>query len=81
MPKKKNRQTLYIFIGMGIGLLIGTIFPNVGAQLRPLRLIFIRMIKSIIAPLIFATIVVGIAGHSDLKAVGRMGLRGDRSQT
>jgi len=75
VPKKKNRQTLYIFIGMGIGLLIGTIFPNVGAQLRPLSLIFIRMIKSIIAPLIFATIVVGIAGHSDLKAVGRMGVK------
>jgi len=75
VPKKKNRLTLYIFIGMGLGLLIGTIFPNIGAQLRPLSLIFIRMIKSIIAPLIFATIVVGIAGHSDLKAVGRMGLK------
>jgi len=75
MARKKNRLTLYIFIGMGTGLLIGTIFPNVGAQLRPLSLIFIRMIKSIIAPLIFATIVVGIAGHSDLKAVGRMGVK------
>jgi proton glutamate symport protein len=74
-PKKKNRLTLYIFIGMGLGLLIGTIFPDIGAQLRPLSLIFIRMIKSIIAPLIFATIVVGIAGHSDLKAVGRMGVK------
>ena len=75
MPKKKNRLTLYIFIGMGLGLLIGAIFPDAGAQLRPLSLIFIRMIKSIIAPLIFATIVVGIAGHSDLKAVGRMGIK------
>ena len=75
MPKKKNRLTLYIFIGMGLGLLIGAIFPDAGAQLRPLSQIFIRMIKSIIAPLIFATIVVGIAGHSDLKAVGRMGIK------
>lgn len=73
--KKNNRLTLYIFIGMSIGLLIGAIFPHVGAQLRPLSMIFIRLIKSIIAPLIFATVVVGIAGHSDLKAVGRMGLR------
>jgi proton glutamate symport protein len=73
--KKNNRLTLYIFIGMGLGLLIGAIFPHVGGQLRPLSMIFIRLIKSIIAPLIFATIVVGIAGHSDLKAVGRMGLR------
>jgi proton glutamate symport protein len=75
VPKKKNRLTLYIFIGMGLGLLIGAIFPDAGAQLRPLSQIFIRMIKSIIAPLIFATIVVGIAGHSDLKAVGRMGIK------
>ena len=73
MPKKKNRLTLYIFIGMGLGLLIGTLFPQAGTQLRPLSLIFIRLIKTIIAPLIFATIVVGIAGHSDLKTVGRMG--------
>ena len=73
MPKKKNRLTLYIFIGMGLGLLIGALFPQAGTQLRPLSLIFIRLIKTIIAPLIFATIVVGIAGHSDLKAVGRMG--------
>jgi proton glutamate symport protein len=73
--KKKNRLTLYIFIGMGLGLFIGAIFPDAGAQLRPLSQIFIRMIKSIIAPLIFATIVVGIAGHSDLKAVGRMGIK------
>jgi proton glutamate symport protein len=74
-PKKNSRLTLYIFVGMGLGLLVGALFPHVGAQFRPFSLIFIRMIKSIIAPLIFATIVVGIAGHSDLKAVGRMGLR------
>ena len=73
--KKKNRLTLYIFVGMGIGLLIGVLFPHVGASLRPLSQIFIRLIKSVIAPLIFATIVVGIAGHSDLKAVGRMGVK------
>jgi proton glutamate symport protein len=75
VPKKKNRQTLYIFIGMGTGLIVGALFPQVGSQLRPLSLIFIRLIKSIIAPLIFATLVVGIAGHSDLKAVGRMGVK------
>lgn len=73
--KKKSRLTLYIFAGMGLGLLIGAIFPDVGTALRPLSQIFIRLIKSIIAPLIFATIVVGIAGHSDLKTVGRMGLK------
>jgi len=75
MAAKKNRLTLLIFIGMGLGLLIGAIFPDVGVKLRPLSMIFIRLIKSIIAPLIFATIVVGIAGHSDLKSVGRMGIK------
>jgi proton glutamate symport protein len=75
MSAKKSRLTLYIFIGMGLGLLIGAVFPQAGEALRPLSQIFIRLIKTIIAPLIFATIVVGIAGHSDLKAVGRMGLK------
>jgi proton glutamate symport protein len=75
MAAKKNRLTLYIFIGMGIGLIIGTLWPQVGESLKPLGTIFIRLIKSIIAPLIFSTLVVGIAGHSDLKSVGRMGLK------
>ncbi len=73
--KKKNRLTVYIFIGMAVGLFLGAVFPEVGIKLRPLSMIFIRLIKSIIAPLIFATIVVGIAGHSDLKSVGRMGIK------
>ncbi|OGD21039.1 MAG: sodium:dicarboxylate symporter [Candidatus Aminicenantes bacterium RBG_16_63_16] len=75
MGRKKSRLTLYIFVGMAIGLVLGAVFPHLGASLRPLSQIFIRLIKSIIAPLIFATIVVGIAGHSDLKAVGRMGIK------
>ena len=75
MSPKKNRLTLFIFIGMGLGLLVGALFPQAGEALRPLSVIFIRLIKSIIAPLIFATLVVGIAGHSDLKAVGRMGVK------
>ncbi len=72
---KKSRLTLYIFIGMGLGLVVGALFPEAGLAMRPLSVIFIRLIKSIIAPLIFATLVVGIAGHSDLKTVGRMGLK------
>ena len=75
MSTKKNRLTLYIFIGMGLGLLVGALYPQAGEALRPLSVIFIRLIKSIIAPLIFGTLVVGIAGHSDLKAVGRMGVK------
>lgn len=67
--------TQAIFIGIGVGLLTGWIFPDFAANLRPLSTIFLRLIKSIIAPLIFATLVVGIAGHGDLKQVGRMGVK------
>ena len=46
-----------------------------GTSLRLLSQIFLRMIKTIIAPLLFATLVVGIAGHPNLKQVGRMGIK------
>lgn len=67
--------TQMIFIGMGIGLSVGWLFPGVAIELRPLSTIFIRLIKSLIAPLIFATLVVGIAGHGNLRQVGRMGVK------
>ncbi len=67
--------TQMIFIGMGIGLSVGWLFPDVAVELRPLSTIFIRLIKSLIAPLIFATLVVGIAGHGNLRQVGRMGVK------
>ncbi|MEK7675696.1 MAG: cation:dicarboxylase symporter family transporter [Verrucomicrobiota bacterium] len=67
--------TQWIFIGMGVGLLVGWLMPDVAGQLRPLSTIFLRLIKSIIAPLIFATLVVGIAGHGNLRQVGRMGIK------
>lgn len=60
---------------MAIGLLAGWLTPNLAVELRPLSTIFLRLIKSIIAPLIFATLVVGIAGHGNLKQVGRMGIK------
>lgn len=71
----KPTLTQWIFIGMGVGLLWGWFFPDVAVDLRPLSTIFLRLIKSIIAPLIFATLVVGIAGHGNLKQVGRMGVK------
>lgn len=71
----KPTLTQWIFIGMGIGLMVGWLFPDAGSLLQPLSIIFLRLIKSIIAPLIFATLVVGIAGHGNLKQVGRMGLK------
>ncbi len=72
---KRLTLTQMIFVGMAIGLFVGWMWPDVAVTLRPLSSIFIRLIKSIIAPLIFATLVVGIAGHGNLKQVGRMGFK------
>ncbi len=71
----RRTLTAWIFIAMLLGAEIGHDVPNVATNLRVLALIFLRLIKTIIAPLIFATLVVGIAGHSNLKQVGRLGLR------
>ena len=60
---------------MGVGLILGWVAPEFSVELRPFSTIFLRLIKVIVAPLIFATLVVGIAGHGDLKQVGRMGIK------
>ncbi len=61
---------------MVAGTLLGYLFPEFSQHLRPLSQIFLRMIKSLIAPLIFATLVIGIAGHGDdMKRVGRLALK------
>ena len=70
---KKNNLTSWIFISMVIGAEIGHDWPAIGANLKVVSDIFLRMIKTIIAPLLFSTLVVGIAGHADMKQVGRMG--------
>ena len=68
--------TKWILIAMVIGVLIGWAFPAEAQQLKPLSTVFLRMIKSIIAPILFATLVIGIAGHGDdLKRVGRLALK------
>jgi len=71
----RRTLTAWIFIAMLLGAEIGHDFPNVATNLRVLAMIFLRLIKTIIAPLLFATLVVGIAGHSNLRQVGRLGLR------
>jgi len=60
---------------MVAGVVAGAWFPEQAVSLRVAGLIFLRLIRAIVAPLIFATLVVGIAGHPDLKQVGRMGLK------
>jgi len=71
----RRTLTAWIFIAMLLGAEIGHDWPHVAEHLRVLALIFLRLIKTIIAPLVFATLVVGIAGHSNLRQVGRLGLR------
>ncbi len=72
---KKLSLTSWIFIAMAAGIGFGHFFPEIGKELTPISNIFIRMIKSIIAPLLFATLVVGIAGSGSAKAMGRIGLK------
>ncbi|MGE4169264.1 MAG: dicarboxylate/amino acid:cation symporter [Candidatus Margulisiibacteriota bacterium] len=72
---QKRSLTVFIFISMVIGILVGHDLPAVAVNLKILSEIFLHLIKTIIAPLLFATLVVGIAGHSNLKQVGRMGLK------
>src|SRR6476619_2378596 len=73
----RNRSlTQWIIVAIVIGVLVGWAFPEASQHLKPLSTIFLRMIKSLIAPLIFATLVVGIAGHGDdMKRVGRLALK------
>lgn len=69
----KRSLTTWILVAMVIGVEIGVDFPEVAKDLKVLSQIFLRLVKTIIAPILFSTLVVGIAGHSDLKQVGRMG--------
>lgn len=72
---KRKSITTWIVVSMFLGIEIGFSFPTIAKELNVLSSIFLRLIKTIIAPLLFATLVVGIAAHSNLKQVGRMGLK------
>ena len=69
----KRSLTTWILVAMIIGVEIGLDFPAFSQNLQFLSKIFLRLVKTIVAPLLFATLVVGIASHSNLKQVGRMG--------
>jgi proton glutamate symport protein len=71
----RKSLTTWILISMVAGAALGHDFPGVAVNLRVLGLIFLRLIKTIVAPLLFATLVSGIASHSNLKKVGRMGIK------
>jgi len=72
---KAPKLTTQIFIGLIAGIIFGLIFPKGGVAVKPLADAFLRMIKMIIVPLIFSTLLVGIAGTGDFKKLGRIGLK------
>ena len=84
-PGPTRSNTTQILAGLVLGILVGYIFPSSDAngvhvpgfaeQVKPLADVFLRMIKMIIAPLLFSTLVVGIAGTGDMKTMGRIGLK------
>lgn len=72
---QKRSLTTWIFIAMVVGAAVGHDWPQVAINLRVISMIFLRLITAIVAPLLFATLVSGTAAHSDLKKVGRMGIK------
>src|SRR5262245_51011640 len=78
-PRRGPTLTQQIFIGLAIGIVAGWLVseynPAAAVWFRPFSQLFLRMIKMVIAPLIFATLVAGVAGAGHVKVVGRMGLR------
>ncbi len=69
---RRKSLTTWILLSMVLGAEVGHDFPEFSQHLKVISKIFLKLIKTIIAPLIFGTLVVGIAGHSNLKQVGRM---------
>jgi proton glutamate symport protein len=67
--------TTQILAGLVLGAVVGAVWPHAGVATKPLADAFLRLIKMIIAPLVFSTLVAGVAGAGDLKAMGRIGLK------
>ena len=69
-------RTLYgqVLIATVVGVALGHFFPSAGASMKPLGDAFIKLVRMIVAPVVFCTVVVGIAGVGDVKAVGKAGI-------
>ena len=72
---KHSKLTALIFIALVLGVIVGHFAPDFAVRMKPFAVIFLRMVKMIIAPLLFATLVVGIAGHGDANRLGKIGLK------
>jgi aerobic C4-dicarboxylate transport protein len=75
MPRLLRGLYVQVLLAIGIGVLIGHYWPDLGISLKPLGDGFIKLVKMVIAPIIFCTVVAGIAGLQDLKKVGRVGVK------
>ncbi|MFC7051436.1 dicarboxylate/amino acid:cation symporter [Hansschlegelia quercus] len=76
-PSRPWYTILYVqvLIAVALGIAVGHFYPDLGKQLKPLGDAFIKLVKMVIAPIIFLTVVHGIAGMNDMKKVGRVGLK------
>jgi aerobic C4-dicarboxylate transport protein len=75
VSKKRNTLYVQVLIGIVLGGLLGYLWPEYGVKLRPLGDAFVALVKMLIGPIIFSTVVVGLAGMGDLKKVGRVGAK------
>src|ERR1035441_10730462 len=82
MKGKRIYHHLYfqVLTAIAMGVLLGHFYPDTGVDMKPLGDGFIKLIKMIIAPIIFCTVVTGIAGMEDMKKVGRVGVKALRSE-
>jgi proton glutamate symport protein len=72
---RKSSLTHWIFVAMLLGVVLGYDFPEFSRNLNVLSKIFMKLVKCVIAPLLLGTLITGIAGHSNLKQLGRLGLK------
>ena len=73
MKKLATNLTFQVLFAIALGVAVGTLFPRFGAALKPIADTFINLVRMLIAPIIFLTVVLGIAGIGSLKKVGRVG--------
>lgn len=73
MMKLRKNLTLQVLIAIVLGIAVGQFFPHQGESLKVLSDVFVKMIKMVIAPIVFFTIVIGISGMGDMKKIGRIG--------
>jgi aerobic C4-dicarboxylate transport protein len=73
--RRANSLYIQVLLGIFLGIALGAFYPSLGAKMQPLGEGFIRLIRMMIAPIIFLTVVVGIARIGDMKKLGRVGLK------